>query len=348
LRCRFRLLLWGAIAVALLYVGLLRYPKEHPAILARGSGSPVFSADGRWLAVNTINDDVAVYDAKTGRMKATWSTPSRSASLHCWAVDCNRIVISTRMRRRVPWGSADREGGGAASGGLLVIWDPLTNQNRSVPARGVTCAQVHVGKGTLLTAESDGAVRIRDANSGSIRRTLLPRGTRRTRVHVALNADASRAMVVADGAAREYNLGGRQGSRYLPDRNVDSVAFMPDGRTAVLGHPGAWVTLWDTASGSDRLVELGGANGATTSVAPNGTYIASAQLDRPTHLPWLTGPHVFVNDCRTGRLLFDAADDLSSVTEVAVSGDGMAVAATASRAGGWCGVVLWRIANKGM
>jgi tRNA A-37 threonylcarbamoyl transferase component Bud32 len=239
------------------------------AVLAGHTGpvwSVAFAPDGLTLATGGDDATVRIWDAATGREKASLPGPSSAMQVVAFSHSGNLLL-----------------GGGAD--GTLRLWDlasgkelpPLLRQNGAVRRAPISPDDltVAVANGTQGVELWDlPARRLRETlpgHSGSIMAiTFSPDGT------TLATGDTSGRIRLWDPA------GGAERASFEGDPlGVRAVAFTPDGQTLVsAGSGGKDVKLWDVSS-EKQVGELGGYDTIVLSLAlsPDGRLLATGSRD---------------------------------------------------------------------
>jgi WD40 repeat protein len=181
----------------------------------------------------------------------------------------------------------------------------------------VTAVAVSPNGRTIVSASHDKTVKLWDAASGRLLRTLVGHTNGVTAVAVAPDGRA----IVSGGSDKTVKLWDATSGRLLRTLEghtnlVMAVAVSPDGRTIVSGSWDQTVKLWDAASGH-RLRTLEGQTNGVTAVAvlPDRRKIVSGGSDKTVKL-W---------DAASGRLLRTLEGHTNDVMAVAISPDGRTI-----------------------
>ncbi|MGW5345008.1 nSTAND1 domain-containing NTPase [Streptomyces sp. NPDC004050] len=228
------------------------------------------SADGRWLATGSADNQVRLYDAATRTSLGSFPHPGPVTSL-AFLPDGQGIVS----------GAAD---------GTVRIWRMPARPLHGV--QGTVNAVAYSPDGTLL------AVAGREVHLWDVRDPWLPRpvGT------PLANPTGYSGTLSFTPDGRTLAVGGRDGKVWLwdtsrPDRaaprgeplaggtgTVQSAVFSPDGRTLAVGSEGRTVRLWDTRD-PDRPRTAGELTEPTNFVysvafSPDGRRLAAGTVDK--------------------------------------------------------------------
>ena len=144
------------------------------------------------------------------------------------------------------------------------------------PAKPVTVLVVPGGEHVVTTFDGGRTV-VRDARSLRPERSVAAGGI------VAAVSDDGRTILLGggDGAVRFVDLA-RGATRLAPGRHdggVASVAFSPDGRTAVTAGKDNRIIIWDTRSGTERETLATASWTDELAISPDGRTLYSAGLD---------------------------------------------------------------------
>jgi WD40 repeat protein len=241
-----------ATALALTDYPFVRF--DHPSAVT----ALAFSPDGKWLCSASLDKTASIWDAVTGRERA--SLPHRE------------FVQSVAISRDGTWvatASADHTAG---------IWDASTGRERArLEHPDIVDAVAISPNGAWLATVSGDKVFIWDAAKGRERSRLQHPAKVSA---VAISPDGTWLATSSDGVIRDHTARiwdvatGRERAR-LPHRdNVNEVAISPDGTwLATTTSFDDAVLVWDVASGLQRarLQHQG-----TLVISPTGSWFATA------------------------------------------------------------------------
>jgi WD40 repeat protein len=190
----------------------------------------------------------------------------------------------------------------------------------------------------LVTASSDGTIKLWDTRSGQELRTL--RGHQSDVTDVAFSPDGRIvASASADGTARLWDAATGEVIKVLEGHTsiVLAVAFSPDGARLATASQDGTARVWDVASG-EWLYTLAGHKGAVNDIAysPDGEHLATTDRDRIrvwdasdgglgelAVLPWgceITSSNLsqdgtlFIQGCEDGRVILRDATSLQELS----------------------------------
>jgi WD40 repeat protein len=180
-------------------------------------------------------------------------------------------------------------------------------------AGGTTRAVALSSDGRRVAIGIRGAVRIYDADSGRLRRTIRTPGSAAA---LALSADGTElADVGRDRSVRVWSTetGSRSRTIRRPGSRVVATSFSPDGTKLVTAGLDAVARIWDARSGKLVARPLVGHKKPLTSAefSPDGRYVATTSLDRDARV-W---------DARTGKLMWTLRGHSDIVNDASFSAD---------------------------
>ncbi|MBL8155646.1 MAG: protein kinase [Anaerolineae bacterium] len=339
--------------------------------------SLAFSPDGRLMATGSADESVRLWDTETfepigeplrGHEEAVWSAAftrdsrklvsgsgdedTSQHSLIVWNLEAMPSLMQQAIRRDSDVlavainsdGSQFATAGGIESGDSSIQLIDATTGGLTGSLTGheryVTGLAYSPDGSSLVSASTDGTVRVWDTQQSTTRRTLrLPLGTTEL-IFVALAISPDSSIIAAAGDNQRIALWDtRQGDspRILPQSHTDSIlalAFSPDGKTLASAGWDKTILLWDVASGTLRPIQLSGHTDAVMTLAftPDGKRLISGSRDGTIRVWDLTAAEP------TNQVLNGHND---WVTAVAVSSDGQFFAsASLDRT-----VILWDLAS---
>jgi WD40 repeat protein len=244
--------------------------------------------DGSWLASGSVDRTVRIWDAATGRLKASLTGHQHWVNAVAIAPDGSWLAT----------GSNDE---------TVRIWDAVTGQARALltghkglaPLPGhngaVNAVAIAPDGSWLATGGGDRTVRIWDAVTGQERATL-------TGHYLAVNAVAIApdgswlATGGADQTVRIWDaVTGQERATLTCDWGaVKAVAIAPDGSWLATGGADRTVRIWDAVTGQERATFTGhndrparggylGEVGAVA-IAPDGTWLATGGDDETVRI----------------------------------------------------------------
>jgi WD40 repeat protein/serine/threonine protein kinase len=255
---------------------------------SQGFHGVAFSPDGQLLAAAHWNGTVTVWDLAANRERVLKGDFKRSFSV-AFHPDGRHLA--------------------AGSGPTVVVWDLRTEQQTVLSGHDGDINRVVYSRdgARLATASDDHTVRLWDATTGQLLRTL--RNHQRGAVDVAFSPDgATLASAGRDRTVRLWDVTTGAEVRVLSGHtsDVEAVAFSPDGRRLASGASDTTVRLWDPATGQE-IATLRDHKGFISCLAfsPDGRRLASGSYGNldftvrvwdgtpvddvgpaPVHTPW--------------------------------------------------------------
>jgi RNA polymerase sigma factor (sigma-70 family) len=312
-------------------------------------GDPLFSPDGRWLAVPE-DGSVGRYDVATGRRLGGFPAEgvlpasvsrlagspdgkllaggSADGSVYLWDVatcaESFRLRGHQRSVHTVAFTPDNRTLVSACFGGQVCRWDVATGTlvKRLEPKleRGPTIRLAEDGK--TLAVDLEKSVRLLDSATGEERCTLP--GDQARAHGIGFSRDGKTLATVwaeawsTEGTLALWDAGTGKLVRHfpIPGQAVGTVRFAPDGRTLVTAGHEPLVRLWDTATGRSLLAEPAHEGGVEClAFTPDGRTLVSGARDGTVRL-W---------DPSTGRQQRELAGHSWGANALAVLPDGRAV-----------------------
>ena len=213
---------------------------------------------------------------------------------------------------------------GALDRGPTYVWDIVTGQRTALadPASyGVNAVAFSPDGKLLATADGNDNVYLWAMPSGKLLATLTDARAGGAPYAVTFSRD-SRLVAVGEGDNQTdlWDVATRRLLSVLKDASpITAVAFSPDDK--LLAAAGTAAFLWNVATGqrAANLYDPGGKNAGALAYSPDGTHLATADLDGRAYL-WDVAP-------RTIAAALTPPGTLHSLTEVAFSPDGVLLAA---------------------
>jgi prepilin-type processing-associated H-X9-DG protein len=284
--------------------------REHPDF----GGCLAISADGRTILSSPamtkdyVNDELKVWDGTTGEHKFSLS--------HC----VHQVALS-----------ADGKSIVSVGGNLGKVWDGTSGKEKFILQGPCSCAAISADGRYLAWAMGGTEVKIGDAQTGEVKRTLKGHDVRvssvaisadgrcivsagRKKVESAQNPFDPRAQLADEATVWD----GETGQEKCTLRGVTGVALSGDGKTLVsMAHPFSdqrgEVTVWDTQTGQQKL-SLEGHNG--------GVYGVAVSADGGRIVSWSEDRTVRVWNVKAGPEKLTLKGHGDAVLSVAVSADG--------------------------
>ena len=273
--------------------------------------SVAFAPDGNTLASGSDGNTIKLWDARSGETLRTLESHTSLVDSVAFAPDGSTLAS----------GSSDN---------AIKLWDARSGELQlSIDARGpgyerkghasdVDSVAFAPDGNTLVSGSSDNTIKLWDARSGEVLRTLDGHANEVRSVAFAPDgktlASGSYDNTIKLWSARSGDLlRTLAGHKWI----VHSVAFAPDGKTLASGSWDNTIKLWDARSG-ETLRTLEGHTEDVTSVAfaPDGNTLTSGSDDKTIKL-W---------DAHSGALLRTLEGHTSWVISVAFAPDGQTLA----------------------
>jgi len=293
-----------------------RFPKAIPMI----ANAIVFSPDGKMIAGGSNSYQTTVWDVATRRRlgrplkdhtgyvnAVAFSPDGRTLASGAW--DKTVVLWNVRSRQRLgtPFrGAGDvnsvafsPDGRTLAAGGYgrrLVLWSLVTHRRLKLPllrqSNTINSVTFSPDGNTVASADDDGTVMLYDLHAGSSLATPLLGEPH----HASSVAFSPNGKLIAGGGSAGtvvWNTTTRRqiGGRLQGTRDVNRVAFSPDGRTLASGSNDAIVVLSDTSSHRPLGTPLKfPAEVYDVAFSPNGKIVAAAGDDNHIYL-WDVATH---------------------------------------------------------
>ena len=273
-----------------------------------------FSSDGALIATAGSDGNARLWDARSGRLRRTFTGHEGSVYSAAFSPDRSRVVT-------------------AGSDGTARIWDAKDGHlERTLGAGGSVFGAAFSPDGTLVvTADDDGTARIWRSSGDRVSplHTLDARGGDSARA--AFSPDGRRIVTAGKGGTgiwdaerglRLQTLGSQEATR--------AANFSPDGRRVVTAGGDGKARIWSIRGGSPIHVLSEGRGPLNAAIfSPDGTLVATGGRDRAARI-W---------DARSGRRLQTLSGLYGPVYAVAFSPDGKLVVT----AGGDAWARIWSV-----
>ena len=272
-------------------------------------GSVPFAPYGKTLASGSYT--IQLWDARSGEVLQTLEGHTDYVYSVSFAPDGNTLASGSEDKTIKTWD--------ARSGELQLSIDARGPGHERKGHTGIVYSVAFAPDGNMLaSSSSDDTIKLWDARSGEVLRTL--EGHTEGVDSVVFTPDGNTlASGSDDKTIKLWNASSGELLRTLEGHTegVDSVVFTPDGNTLASGSDDKTIKLWNASSG-ELLRTLEGHTKDITSVtfAPEGKTLASGSWDKTIKL-W---------DARSGELLRTLEGHTSGVSSVAFAPDGNTLA----------------------
>ena len=245
-----------------------------------------FSPDGKTLAAGS-GKTIRLWNLETGaKPLVIENAHGREIVSIAFTPDGKALISSGYHVERIPPGRRRTEG-------QIRFWDPNTGKRlRELKSEDSPLGEFSLAlskNGTILASVHNDGIRIWDAESGKLVRTIAEyrnRGGARTH-GLALSPDGAMLAVRAnDHSVRLFDVATGKPSLVEPASHTNAVVsarYSPDGKTVATGSHDGTVRLWNPSTGKQvRLLRPGNAWARSVLFTPDGkTLIASGSvLDR--------------------------------------------------------------------
>jgi len=265
--------------------------------------SVAFSGDGKTLASGGFSGLIKLWDVANGQEKATLKGHT------LWV---SSVAFS-------PDGKTLASGGGDKT---IKLWDAASGQEKATLKghTGPVNSVAFSGDGkTLASGGYDTTIKLWDVANAEEKATL--KGHTAMVMSVALSPDGKTLASGSDGrddtTIKLWDVASGQVKATLPRKTYgySYVAFSGDGKTLAAGSSGGDTTLWDVASGKER-VSLNISSGRSVAFSGDGKTLASGGGDKTIKL-W---------DVASGAEMATLKGHTGQVSSVALSPDGKTLA----------------------
>ena len=241
--------------------------------LFRGHARPIaglaFSPDGRRIVSGDHDGAIRMWDAETGSVVRTLHNKVGLIMGIAFSPDPDALKFAT--------GGTELTYGG-------LIWDATTGKQLvKLPGHDwmVYCLAYSRDGRRIATGSRDGAVKVTEASTGRLIRTLNEKAGRTSAVAFSPD-DRYLAAAGADGSIKVWDTTSWTVLVTIPAHNGGALglAYSPDGRRIASGGADQTIKVWDRTTGRE-LLSLRGHQGDVNAVAysPDGKRLASASGD---------------------------------------------------------------------
>ena len=239
------------------------------AVMSGPIRSVAFSPDGRRVVTASGDGTVSIWRVADGATLAVLTAQARSMESAVFSPDGSRVLTWGRDATARVW-RADGEGEAIVLAGHL----------RGISSAGFAADGRYVW--TIEGYNEERTVRVWRVPSSEVNRPRVGEIADRM---FAMSADG-RSLAVSGGASRDVQVWrpGASGPRELrgsgPARDIQALAFSPDGGRLAVGYADAAVKIFDV-EGEGRAIELRGHGGSIQAIAfsPDGTRVITGSSD---------------------------------------------------------------------
>jgi RNA polymerase sigma factor (sigma-70 family) len=225
----------------------------------------VFSEDGKSLASAAADKTIRLWEVATGKERRAWSVASPASAL------------------------AFGPGGktlASAHDGVIRIWDLATG--KALPPDeghqgGVSSVALSADGKTLISASTDATIRIWETSTGKELRRIQGHEGSISSLSLSPDRKLLASVCTDDQTVRLWDLPtGKQVNLFPASSYRTQAAWLPDGKTLIVGPHDRTLHFYDITTGRERHTIEGAYSGAVLVVAPDGTFLATGNLSRPT------------------------------------------------------------------
>ena len=202
----------------------------------------VFAPDGSWFATSSCDHTVRTWDLKTFRSMNTFGPHENAVFGLAISPDGKTIAAGLGRGKLESRGKCD-----------VVLWDVATGQRKRILSghEHDVRSTAFAPDGTLATASFDGTVRMWNADTGELLRTLQQPGSINC---VTFSLDGTLLVSASNhGTATIWDQSNWQPKTSVrTNTHLFSVAVSPDNATLATGNSFGFIELWDVATGAPK------------------------------------------------------------------------------------------------
>ena len=274
-----------------------------------------FDSEGKWVLTSAKDYAMVLWDAVSGEpLRRLRGYERRNPEL----LPTRNVVASFSADGRWVY-AATNAGTGADKRGTVWRWDAETGalRNRYHHPKSVTAVTPTFGGDRLITAMSNGKIRILDTETGDVLRELSGGGPV---ANIALHPDGEHFATAARGIVRVWNVHQDEPLRALRRVGILSLQYHPSGNRLLASTWGGFVVQYDTTTWEPVTEHLETVDRARAVYDPAGERIAVG-TDQGK---------IRIHEAETGQLFLTLDWDEGAVTSLAFSPDGNRLVASSS------------------